>query len=161
LTQLQVFYLIQAVNNDTIIFTHRPLEDPRPENELGKNGAHDIGSTGERDWLYESFKKCHVSTILCGHIHIFNRSTFKGIDSIIVGQGLGHQDLLANEDVSKIAIGHVSKNGKVNYEFAPLEMPIGSHCHPYVRKVKDSLTGQSHIETVTKIDELCSQNQDA
>ena len=148
--------------SDTVVFTHRPLHDPRPKEELGPNGAHDIGNNGERDWLYESFKKCNVNTILCGHIHIFDHSKYKEIDNIIAGQGLGHQDLLVNKDVSKMVVGQVSQNGKVHYEFAPLAMPLGSHCHPHVREVKDSITAPyHHVEILTKIDELCGQENDA
>ena len=61
-----------------------------------------------------------------------------------------------------MVVGQVSKNGKVHYEFAPLAMPLGSHCHPHVREVKDSITAPyHHVEILTKIDELCGQENDA
>ena len=64
-----------AVNN--IAFTHRPLFDPL------EGSSHDIGSRGERDWLIDALKRCQVSTLLSGHIHIHARDTVQGIDNII------------------------------------------------------------------------------
>ncbi len=110
--------------NDTVAFTHRPLHDPLP------NSTHDIGSTGERDWLVSALNSIGCKTLLSGHIHIYDRSTFMGIDNIIAGQGLGHQDLLTLSDYSKMVIGEVDLDGKVSYSAAPLSMPTGMHCHP-------------------------------
>jgi 3',5'-cyclic AMP phosphodiesterase CpdA len=134
----------------TVVFTHRPLYDPQP------NSDHDIGSIGERDWLIGALKEAKVQSMLSGHIHIFHRKQFQGIDSIIVGQGLGHQDLLVNDiDYSKMAIGRVSKDGSVEYEFAPLRMPMGLHCHPRTDPVRQSLKGTEQDDLLDSINRQC------
>lgn len=149
----------KTVYTDNVVFTHRPLHDPQPQEVRDENGDHDLGSEGETDWLISSLKKINANTLLSGHIHIFDRSTYRGIDNIIVGQGLGHQDLLVNNnEISKIAIGTVNKNGKVSYDFAALEMPMELHCHPRVQVVKDSISNQPHAQTINKIDAACNQD---
>ena len=143
---------------DNVVFTHRPVHDPQPAHIREETGDHDIGSKGETKWLINSLKKIKATTLLSGHIHIFDRSTYQGIDNIIVGQGLGHQDLLVNHnEISKIALGNVNPSGRVNYEFPSLKMPMESHCHPRVKTVKDSLTELPHSETIEKINVSCNQ----
>lgn len=134
---------------DTVCFTHCPLHDPDP------NSHHDMGSSGERDWLINAMKKVGAKTLLSGHIHIYHRSDFDGIDNIIVGQGLGHQDLLINDDASKIVLGHVDKNGAVKYTAEPLAMPLEAHCHPRIDPVKESLRGGEHSELIEMLDKVC------
>ncbi len=119
---------------DTVSFTHRPLHDPQP------NSTHDIGSEGERDWLIRALKRLNSTTLLSGHIHIYDRSTFNGIDNIIAGQGLGHQDILTRSDYSKIVLGEVGTDGKVSYRPEPLNMPLDLHCHPRSQSARDALS---------------------
>ncbi len=142
----EMFDLMEADNNytDTVAFTHRPLHDP------AQDSHHDMGSAGERDWLIAALKRVNAKTLLSGHIHIYDRRDFNGIDNIIAGQGLGHQDLLINGDASKMVIGHVDHTGSVNYTTEPLAMPMGAHCHPRIDPVKDSLRGGEH-EAILKI----------
>jgi len=149
----QIINLSSQVN-DTVAFTHRPLHDP-----LGilkeDHEDHDIGSEGERDWLINALKRANIKSLLSGHIHIFNRSEFNGIDNIIVGQGLGHQDLLINGDNSKMAIGQINQDGMVSYTFAPLAMPMELHCHPRVDEVKRTVRQGPHAELIRFIDQQC------
>ncbi len=134
---------------DTVAFTHRPLHDPQPDSD------HDIGNKRERDWLIKSLKNMGAKTLLSGHIHIYDRSDFKGIDNIIAGQGLGHQDLIVNRDYSKMVIGSVSIDGAVNYTTAPLAMPMEIHCHPRTDPVKKSLKEAPHWDAIKEIDKAC------
>ncbi|MFT6408714.1 MAG: hypothetical protein ACJAQ6_002134 [Arenicella sp.] len=134
---------------DTVAFTHRPLHDP----EQGSH--HDMGSTGERDWLISSLKKVNAKTLLSGHIHIYDRSDFDGIDNIIAGQGLGHQDLLINGDASKMILGHVDSSGAVRYTAEPLAMPMEAHCHPRVDPVKYSLRDGEHDAILDILEKAC------
>lgn len=137
--------------NHTVAFTHRPLFDPDPEAD------HDIGSVGERDWLIESYRASGITTLLCGHIHIFHRGEFAGFDNIIVGQGLGHQDLLvADNNYSKMMLAEVSANESVEYDFAPLAMPWSMHCHSRTDVVKDSLRDSPRAELVEQVDAACT-----
>lgn len=146
----------EATYADSVVFTHRPLHDPMPLHVREEYGDHDIGSDGERDWLINSLKKINATTMLCGHIHIFNRTTFRGIDNIIVGQGLGHQDLMVNDiNQSKMALGHVDQEGKVRYTFPPLAMPMELHCHPRIQGVKDSLMDFPHADKIREISAAC------
>jgi hypothetical protein len=140
-----------ANNNyaDTVAFTHRPLHDP------SEGSHHDIGSTGERDWLVVSLKKINAKTLLSGHIHIYDRSNFDGIDNIIAGQGLGHQDLLINGDASKMVLGHVDESGAVRYTAEPLAMPMEAHCHPRIDPVKDSLRDGEHQALLNVLEKAC------
>jgi len=148
----KLFDLMAQDNNytDTVAFTHRPLHDPTTESD------HDIGSAGERDWLIQALKKVNVKTLLSGHIHIYDRSNFDGIDNIIVGQGLGHQDLLINGDASKMIIGQIDSNGAVDYRAEPLAMPLELHCHPRVDPVKESLRGGEHDAILQVLKNACS-----
>lgn len=125
---------------DTVSFTHRPLHDPLHDS------SHDIGSTGERDWLISSLREINSPTLLSGHIHIYDRSEFSGIDNIIAGQGLGHQDLITRSDYSKMVLGRVASDGTVNYSPMPLSMPMELHCHPRSQPVIDSLRASDNAE---------------
>lgn len=136
--------------NHTVTFTHRPLYDPQ------ENSDHALGSIGERDWLIGALTTAKVQSMLSGHIHIFHRKQFQGIDNIIVGQGLGHQDLLVNDiNYSKMAIGQVSKDGLVKYQFEPLQMPMGLHCHPRTQPVRESLQGTEHSDLFDSVRRQC------
>ncbi len=140
--------------NDTVAFTHRPLHDPNNNSE-GNYKGHDIGSDGERDWLINALQRANAKSLLSGHIHIFDRSEFQGIDNIIVGQGLGHQDLLVNGDHSKMAIGQVNQDGIVSYNIAPLAMPMELHCHPRTDVVKKEVLNGQHAELIRFIEQQC------
>ena len=139
--------------SDSVAFSHRPIYDPVFEEE----GEHNIGSDGERDWLIASLKKAGIKTLLSGHIHIFDRRTTQGIDNIIAGQGLGHQDLITNSDYSKIALGHVNTQGLVSIEAANLAMPMELHCHPRSDYVKKSLTAPEYAEMLETIQTSCNR----
>jgi hypothetical protein len=147
----ELFELMAMDNNytDTVAFTHRPLHDPSVDRH------HDMGSDGERDWLIASLKKVHAKTLLSGHIHIYDRRDFNGIDNIIAGQGLGHQDLLINGDASKMVLGHVNRSGAVRYTTEPLAMPMEAHCHPRIDPVKDSLRDGENSELLKMLEEAC------
>lgn len=136
-----------------IAFTHRPLFDPQA------NSTHDIGSIGERDWLINALKACQAHTLLSGHIHIYAREDIQGIDNIIVGQGLGHQDLITNQDYSKIALGSVDENGGVSFDFPNMAMPWEMHCHPRSDVVKQSLSEAPHAKRIQALTQGCSLGQ--
>lgn len=137
--------------NDTVAFTHRPLHDPSGDT------THDIGSIGERDWLINSLKRVESKTLLSGHIHIYDRRDFNGIDNIIAGQGLGHQDLLVGKDHSHLAIGNVNHEGRVSFTKAPLAMPMALHCHPRIQPVKESLIDGDGKALIELINKACTQ----
>lgn len=137
---------------DTVTFTHRPLHDPSGDS------THDIGSTNERDWLIKSLKRIHSKTLLSGHIHIYDRTNFNGIDNIIAGQGLGHQDLLVGKDHSHFSIGNVDGSGQVTFTKAALAMPMELHCHPRIQPVKESLIKGDGKELIELVNKACKHN---
>jgi len=146
-----MFKLMELDNNftDTVAFTHRPLHDP------SEGSHHDMGSDGERDWLIAALKRVNAKTLLSGHIHIYDRREFMGIDNIIAGQGLGHQDILINGDASKMVLGHVDSNGAVHYTAEPLAMPMEAHCHPRIDPVKESLRDGEHEAILKVLEKAC------
>ncbi|NND82971.1 MAG: hypothetical protein HKN50_11135 [Gammaproteobacteria bacterium] len=139
------------IDQHTIIVTHRPLVDP------DKDDDHDLGSKRERAWLLEKFEAMGADTMLCGHIHIFSRSQIGSLDQIVVGQGLGHQDLLVNDITeSKIALGTIQSGGAVEWQFLPLMMPLTLHCHPRTEAVKATLRNGPHAQSVAAVDQACA-----
>ncbi len=147
-----MFNHMELDNNytETVAFTHCPLFDPVAERH------HDMGSAGERDWLIKALKRVNAKTLLSGHIHIYHRGDFNGIDNIIAGQGLGHQDLLINGDASKMVLGHVDDSGAVRFTAEPLAMPMEAHCHPRIDPVKDSLRDSEHQEILEVLTRACN-----
>ena len=143
--------LRKQASMNTIAFTHSPLKDP----DAASN--HDIGSEKERAWLIEQLRAVGTTTMLSGHIHINDRSTISGIDHLIIGQGLGHQDLLVGQDHSKIAIGKIDTRGKLELELSDLAMPMQLHCHPRTYAVKDSLRGGQHEKLIETVERACAQ----
>jgi 3',5'-cyclic AMP phosphodiesterase CpdA len=139
----------------TVAFTHRPLYDPDPL--LGNK--HHFGSNGERNWLINALKQAKVETLLSGHLHIQSQRDIEGINNIIAGQGLGHQDLITNSDYSKMAIGNVDSRGQVEFDFAPLSMPMNIHCHPRSDYVKQELVDSKHALAIEQIDLACRNNR--
>ncbi len=137
-------------STSNIAFTHRPLFDPQ------ENSSHDIGSEGERDWLIKSLKDASIDTLFSGHIHIHARENINGIDNIIVGQGLGHQDLITNRDYSKMALGTVNPKGEIDYSFANLAMPWELHCHPRNDIVKESLREAPNAQRIKELEAACA-----
>jgi predicted phosphodiesterase len=137
-----------------IAFTHRPLFDPI------EGSDHDIGNNRERNWLIKALQDNNFDTLLSGHIHIHARDSIGGIDNIIVGQGLGHQDLITDSDYSKMAIGKVDEKGHTSFEFAPLAMPMELHCHPRNDVVKESLVDAPHADKIRAIDAACQRTSE-
>ena len=137
---------------DAVAFTHRPLHDPRE----GIDNPHDMGDDGERDWLINTLKEINVKTLLSGHLHIFDRTTFNGIDNIIAGQGLGHKDIMNNKDSSIMLIGNVDKDGTIEYKLENLAMPMELHCHPHTNPVKEAMKKLSRRDDIDRIDRMCN-----
>lgn len=107
---------------DTVVFTHRPLKDPRP------NEDHDIGGVGEIEWFADALKKAGVDKMLCGHVHMQAEVDYEGILNIVSGQGLGHADFMVRKPIAQILMGTVQPGEKVAYKWEDLNMPTLMHC---------------------------------
>jgi len=63
---------------------------------------------------------------------------------------------MANQDISKMAIGQVDSDGSVSYRFANLAMPMELHCHPRTDFVKDSLIESDlNLDLIESINQAC------
>ena len=117
---------------DTVLFTHRPFVDPRP------NETHYVGGVGERDWLSKAFLEANIDKFFAGHIHIQHEELYNGVLNIIAGQGLGHQDIIAKQSISKMIIAQTQPGQKIQYDWHDLAMPLEYHCserhHRFVRE---------------------------
>ena len=85
-------------NSDVVLFTHKPLTDPR-------HGEDSSVSKLERGFLHDEFKRLGVNSILAGHIHIKKEFHDRGIRTYISGQGLAHADLIVSKPVAEILLG--------------------------------------------------------
>ncbi|MBL4672911.1 MAG: hypothetical protein JKX81_11685 [Arenicella sp.] len=57
---------------EQVLFTHRPLKDPRPHDD------HEIGGIGAIDWLAKQSRELGVSTILYWSRTSLRRARFSG-----------------------------------------------------------------------------------
>jgi len=92
-------------NRALVVFTHRPLNDPRPGKE---EDGHALGSQSERDWLADAFSKLDVNLLLHGHIHQSYAYTEGGIVAYIVGNGLDLKEVDSSREVPSILVGEWS-----------------------------------------------------
>lgn len=90
---------------ELVVFTHRPLDDPRPGKE---EDGHALGSKFERDWLAESFATLDVDLLLHGHIHQSIAFEQEGIASYIVGNGLQLPEVKSSQETAALLIGEWS-----------------------------------------------------
>ncbi len=109
---------------EQVVFTHRPLKDPRPHDD------HEIGGIGEIDWLAKQSRQLGVSTILSGHVHHCAELDFQGLCQLTIGEGLGHEDLVMQKPVSQIMMGKVEPGKKLAHRWEHLNMPWTYHLSP-------------------------------
>jgi len=111
-------------NGEQIMFTHRPLKDPRPHDD------HEIGGIGSIDWLIKQSRELGISTVLNGHVHHSAELDFRGLRQLTIGEGLGHEDLVLQKPVSKIMMAKVEPNEKLEHRWLDLNMPWADHQSP-------------------------------
>ena len=109
---------------DQVYFTHRPFQDPR------KGRDHIVGGIGEINWLYQNLKSLGCENLLTGHVHKSAELDFKGLQQWTVGEGLGFEDIIHQQQTSQLLIGNVEVGKKVNYQWMPLKMPWSFHTSP-------------------------------
>ena len=118
-------------NGEQIIFTHRPMKDPKPDDD------HEIHGPGEVDWLVEQIHDLGIGTFFCGHVHHSAEFDFQGIRQITVGEGLGYEDLLLQRPVAKILMATVEPHKKLVHRWIDLNMPWSEHQNPtHLRQLK-------------------------
>ncbi|MFT6408464.1 MAG: putative phosphodiesterase [Arenicella sp.] len=111
-------------SGEQILFTHRPLKDPRPHDD------HEVGGIGEIDWLAAQSRELGISTILNGHVHHSAELDFQGLRQLTVGEGLGHENLVLQKPVAKIMMAKVEPGKKLEHRWEDLNMPWSEHQSP-------------------------------
>lgn len=111
-------------NGEQIIFTHRPLKDPKPHDD------HEIHGIGEVDWLVRQTHKLGVGTFLNGHVHHSAEFDYRGLRQITVGEGLGYENLVLQKPVAKIMMASVEPHKKLVHRWVDLNMPWSEHQNP-------------------------------
>ncbi len=123
--------LASQTKPDQIFFTHRPLRDPRP------NDDHIVSGWNENEWLQKMIKKSGRGTLLTGHVHHSAELDINGIHQYTVGEGLGFEDILLQRPVAQLLMGVVETGEAPKFQWADLEMPWTYHqSHTHLKKLK-------------------------
>jgi len=69
----------------------------------------------------------NCNTLFNGHVHQSDERDLNGIRQLTVGEGLGHEDIVHKQQVSKLIVGQVERGNKVNYTWHSLDMPWFLH----------------------------------
>ena len=109
---------------DQVYFTHRAFEDPREGRD------HVIGGIGEIEWLHDKLQKLECNNLLTGHVHKSAELDYKGIHQWTIGEGLGFEDIVNQQQTAQLLIGTVEIGKKVSYQWLPIEMPWSYHTSP-------------------------------
>jgi len=116
------------------VFTHRPLKDMRPDDD------HHINGRGEGEWLKERFADIGVSHYFCGHVHHKFETDLDGLLQLNAGQGLGYEDLLAEQpgSISEIVVVQKERGLTASHTWKSLNLPVEYYANPvigrYLRK---------------------------
>jgi len=114
----------EPFNGEQIVFTHRPLKDPRPHDD------HEIGGIGAIDWLTKQCQELEINTFMNGHVHHSAELDFQGIRQLTIGEGLGHENLVLQKQVAQIMLTKVEPGKKLAHKWVDLNMPWSEHQSP-------------------------------
>jgi 3',5'-cyclic AMP phosphodiesterase CpdA len=78
----------QGGSGPVVVFTHRPLVDPRPE-VVAAGESHGVNRGSESAWLRARMREIGADLLLHGHIHTHLEHELDGIPVRIAGGGLG------------------------------------------------------------------------
>ncbi len=126
---------------DYVVFTHKPLSDPRARETAGY--PHSLGWLEAR-WLQRELSRRGARSLLAGHIHMAIEFEHQGIKTYISGQGLAHADLIVDRPVARILVGEVAPGQAVKFHWETLDMPFTAHCSPRGWEVLEVL-GKSDV----------------
>ena len=115
-----------------IIFTHRPLKDPRPHDD------HEVTGLNEASWLAQALNAAGGGYYLNGHVHHSAEFEHQGIRQYTIGEGLGHEDLVLQKQVAKLLMASITPESKINFKWQPINIPWSAHLSAtHSRKLKD------------------------
>jgi len=109
---------------EQVLFTHRPLKDPRPHDD------HEVGGIGEIDYLAKQCNDLKIGNFLHGHVHHSAELDFNGIKQFTIGEGLGHENLVLQKHVAKIMMARIEPEKKMQHRWEDLNMPWADHQSP-------------------------------
>ncbi|RBP49797.1 metallophosphoesterase family protein [Arenicella xantha] len=110
--------------DNSLLFTHSPLRDPRPMDD------HEVGGINEVAWLSDMATKIDAENLLCGHVHHSAELDINGLHQWTIGEGLGHEDLIHQQQVASMLMGRVEPGRPVDYRWIDLAMPWRFHTSP-------------------------------
>lgn len=114
-----------------VVFTHRPLKDPRPDDD------HQAGSEQEVAWLADALKQMPDAVLLAGHVHHSAELYFNGIRQITAGEGLGYENLVLQRPTATLLVGNIDRHQQVRFRWEALAMPWNYHTSPtHAEKLK-------------------------
>jgi len=125
--------------SDQVIFTHRPLKDPRP------NDDHHITGINEIEWVGKMCRAVGAKNYFNGHVHHSSELDIEGLHQYTAGEGLGHEDIILQRQVAQLLMGRVQLNKPVSYRWASLNMPWALHTSP---------THESKLRRVNRLKQL-------
>ena len=136
----------EARFDDYVVFTHKPLTDPRNE----KNPEHDhaVNGPGEASWIHKQLLRRGITSLLAGHVHMAADYDDQGLRTLMSGLGLAHTDLLPQAPIAKLVVGSWRPGERVEYQWRTINMPIDRHCHP--RTLTEISTIQRLISDVSQ-----------
>jgi Icc-related predicted phosphoesterase len=112
----------EGTTDPVIVFTHRPLRDPRnPHAELGE--SHALNRAWESSWLRGTLKGLGATALLAGHIHESHEFDDAGLPTWVAGEGLGEADLWAGKPAARMLIGEYAPGGPVRFHWELIGFP--------------------------------------
>ncbi len=138
----------ESQTRDFVVYTHMPLTDPRAQED--PTADHSMTGVGEANWLRTQLLSRGVDTLLAGHLHYSEEFDDAGMRTFVVGEGLGHRDLLAGKPIARLLIGDVAPGKAVRYRWKALDMPADAHCNDRAWEL---------LETIGKTDLLAHLKQ--
>lgn len=109
---------------EQVVFTHRPLKDPRPHDD------HNVGGINEVSWLVQEIERLGSQHFLHGHVHHSAELDFQGIRQICAGEGLGYEDLVHQKQVATIMMAKIEPGIGMTHDWHDLKLPWSAHQNP-------------------------------
>jgi hypothetical protein len=107
-----------------IIFTHKPLSDPRViAGERSQEDAHALDRGWESSWLRRKLLDLGAQALLAGHIHESYTFDDGGLPTYVSGEGLALSDLVSGKQISRIVVGSWRPGEAVELRWEPLQFP--------------------------------------
>ena len=126
--------------NETLVFTHQPIANSmyqdRPELEHGITGF-------EGAWLEQKLIPVKHLTVIAGHVHQSIHISDSLLPTYVAGEGIAHQDLIANTPLSKVLIGDIYPGQLTYFSWQLNRMP-----RAYQTSLKSRYIFEQHLQNL-------------